>query len=418
MAKAPRPGHVKTRLARDTGAAEATRIYRALGEQLMESLAPLQARHDARVVACVSPAPSAWPPQADAYWPQGAGKLGTRMSRMVGRALSETPGEAVLVGCDVVGITAARVDAACAALRAGADAALAPTPDGGYGLLALKAPQEALFRGIPWGSAAVLRATRQAAQVAGLRLALLPAVRDVDTLQDLPGSLPQVSVLVPTLNEAPHLAACMASLRDQAPKAGAVEWIVCDGGSTDGTPDLARSLGARVVTTAAGRGVQLRAAAEKARGTWLLTLHADARCLPGTWDALAAYCERAPRPWGWCETAVQAGQGVPTWSRTFDSARARLFRLPYGDQGLFVLHRLYREVGGYAPLPLFEDVDLVRRLLRRSEPACTGGRLQVSTRGWKRRGWARTTLRNWSYLASYLTGVRKVDDLHAGYAGG
>ena len=207
-----------------------------------------------------------------------------------------------------------------------------------------------------------------------------------------------LSVVIPALNAAAHLPACIAALT------GADEILVVDGGSIDGTPDIAASLGARLVESSRGRGLQLAAGAAAARGDWLLFLHSDT-VLGAGWleaarrhvaerrDQAAVFAFRLDDP-AWQARLIEGGVAL----------RGRLLALPYGDQGLLMSRRLYEEVGGFRALPLMEDVDLIRRIgrkrLRTLNVSAT-----TSAERWRRDGWWRRSLRNLSCLALYGLGA-------------
>jgi rSAM/selenodomain-associated transferase 2 len=170
----------------------------------------------------------------------------------------------------------------------------------------------------------------------------------------------RISAVIPAWNEEAGIAAAVAAAR-----AVADEVIVADAGSPDGTAARARAAGATVVTAARGRGPQLQAGAAAARGEVLLFLHADALLAPG---ARGAILEALRDP------AVVGGNFrlvfVPRtrWARVFSLAndlRRRWLRIYYGDSGLFVRRGAFEALGGFRPLPLFEDYELVRRLERR-----------------------------------------------------
>ena len=224
-----------------------------------------------------------------------------------------------------------------------------------------------------------------------------------------------ISVVVPTLDAAGELATALASLLP-ATEAGLVrEVIVSDGGSADGTLAIADEAGCRVVTGSAGRGAQLSRGAAAARGAWLLFLHADTVLSDGWGRAAASQLARpgqagvfrlALKP----EEAGRSGASLPPRLVAGGAnVRARLFGLPYGDQGLLLAQSLYAQVGGYDPdLPLFEDVDLVRRLRR----ARGRGALRLlpayaitSPRRYERDGYARRVAANQMLLARYLAGA-------------
>lgn len=207
-----------------------------------------------------------------------------------------------------------------------------------------------------------------------------------------------LSVIIPTLNAAAELGACLERM------SAADEIIVVDGGSTDGTPAIARETGARLIVAAKGRGNQLRAGGEAARGDWLLFLHADT--LPGTsWRAaVQAHVESYPSHAGcfrfrlddtaWQARAIERGV----------AARVALLALPYGDQGLLISRALYERVGGHRPLSLMEDVDLVRRI-GRSRLRAMEEEAFTSSERWRRDGWLARSARNLACLAMWRMGV-------------
>jgi len=216
-----------------------------------------------------------------------------------------------------------------------------------------------------------------------------------------------LSIVIPALNEAARLPATLAALSTPAEGGGeALAILVSDGGSQDATADLAREAGAQIVTGAQGRGAQLAAGAAAARGDWLLFLHADTRLAPG-WRAAAAAFMADPA------NRQRAGYGRFCLDDPHPRARrlekrvawrCRRFGLPYGDQGLLIGRDFYRALGGYRPLPLFEDVDLVRRIGRRrlvplETDAATGAERFLQA------GYRRRSARNLALLSLYLMGA-------------
>ncbi|MFM8979579.1 MAG: TIGR04282 family arsenosugar biosynthesis glycosyltransferase [Planctomycetia bacterium] len=426
----PRAGRVKTRLARTEGAAEALRTYRALAGEVHATLREAARAGVLDLVLAVADeqpgdleAVAAWLPGARAAWPQGPGDLGARMERMLLRALAGGAPAVLLVGSDVRGLTAGRLGAALAAL-AGHDVLLGPTPDGGYGLLGLKAPAPTLLRGgLPWSTPAVAAVTRARAQAAGLRCAELAGLHDVDTAADLAGVRPTLSVLVPVLDEMPRLPGRLAPLLAQARALGdEVEVLVVDGGSQDGSLAAARALcaaapGARVLQAPRGRGTQLAAAAAQARGRWLWTVHADAALAPGLVARVLAFAQRGTHPWAVVRTRIDAPGPLLRVLGMLTDVRAWWLGLPYGDQGVLVKRSLYDRVGGYDAIPLLEDVALAARLRRRQRPArIAGPGLAVDARRWQRLGFWRVTAGNLGLLARFLLGRASPARLARSYA--
>jgi rSAM/selenodomain-associated transferase 2 len=174
-----------------------------------------------------------------------------------------------------------------------------------------------------------------------------------------PGGRCFLSAVIPAWREAETIGAAVAAAARVAD-----EVVVADGGSDDETAALAAGGGARVVVAPRGRGSQLAAGAEAARGTVLLFLHADARLPPEARSAIAAAL---------ADPAIAGGNfrlrfDPPTLAgRAFGLAnhlRRRWLGIYYGDSAIFVRRDVYHALGGYRPLPLFEDYDLARRLER------------------------------------------------------
>ncbi|MHC5009692.1 MAG: TIGR04283 family arsenosugar biosynthesis glycosyltransferase [Planctomycetota bacterium] len=404
FARAPVPGRVKSRLARTEGAAEAARIYRLLAEDVHDAVMGLQRRGEADVVLCAADeveTTAAWLHGTRHVWPQDGCDLGGRMRAAFDRAFASGAARVALLGTDLVGVTP---DTLCNAFRTldDADAALAPTPDGGYGLIALRRPAPTLFEDVPWGERRVAAVTRRRAKEAGLVLADLPPVRDVDVAADLEGALPLVSVLVPVLDEAERLGPMLEALLAQvASHAHEVDVWVVDGGSADGSARVAEAHGVHVIEAPRGRGRQLRAAAGAARGRWLWILHADSRLLPGTLDRVLAFARRRARPWAFLEMRIAAASRFRSIA-LMNRLRARLLRLPYGDQAVLLRRAVLDRVGGVPAVPLMEDVEIARRMRRYGPPAFLGDGIEVDARRWRRYGPWGATARNLWTLFRYL----------------
>ena len=213
----------------------------------------------------------------------------------------------------------------------------------------------------------------------------------------------RISVVIPTLNAAATLPDTLAALCSAAMLG---EVIVADGGSSDETAARAVAAGARVVVGPRGRGGQLAAGAAAASGNWLLFLHADCRLEPGWERAVDAFL-RAPAAEaraGYFDLALDDPAPAARRLERLVTWRCRFLALPYGDQGLLIARRLYDAVGGFAPLPLMEDVDLVRRLGRR-RLVRIGARCVASARRYRRDGFVRRPLRNLLCLLLYFIGV-------------
>lgn len=184
--KQPVPGAVKTRLAPALGAEAAAEVYRALVAGLLEATAPAGRDYE-RLLFYDPPSATeairAWLP-AGGLRRQAEGDLGQRMADAFARCFARGASRVAVIGSDVPGLRRQDVLEAFAALDA-RDLVLGPARDGGYYLLALRAPQPVLFEGVPWSTATVLDATKERARSAGLSVATLRTLGDVDTVEDL-----------------------------------------------------------------------------------------------------------------------------------------------------------------------------------------------------------------------------------------
>jgi rSAM/selenodomain-associated transferase 2 len=207
-----------------------------------------------------------------------------------------------------------------------------------------------------------------------------------------------ISVVIPALNAADWIGPCLVAVSE------ADERVVVDGGSIDGTPAIAVRNGARIVSAPRGRGGQLAAGAAAATGDWLLFLHADTLLAPGWRTAADRHIERQRGKAACFRFRLDAREWQARLVEAGVALRVRLLALPYGDQGLLISRRLYDEIGGYRPVPLMEDVDLVRRI--------GGPRLErlgvaalTSPERWRQDGWLRRSLRNLVCLVLYRSGM-------------
>lgn len=215
--------------------------------------------------------------------------------------------------------------------------------------------------------------------------------------------MPPLSVIVPVRDEAPVVAAALSRL---APlRARGCELIVVDGGSADGTAELAAPHADRLILAPPGRALQMNAGAALARAPVLLFLHADCE-LPVQADRLILDgLQRTGRGWGRFDVAIAGRHPLLPVFAWFMNRRSRLTGICTGDQGLFVRRDLFEACGGYAPIRLMEDIDLTRRLKRRGPPLALRQRIVASGRRWERRGALATMLLMWRLRLAYFAGA-------------
>ncbi|MCF8032780.1 MAG: TIGR04283 family arsenosugar biosynthesis glycosyltransferase [Desulfarculaceae bacterium] len=209
-----------------------------------------------------------------------------------------------------------------------------------------------------------------------------------------------ISVIIPALNEEKTIAATVAS----ALGASGAEVLVVDGGSRDATMQQAEAAGAKVMRASRGRASQMNAGAARARGDVLLFLHADTR-LPLGWQREVARILALPN--------VAAGAFAfrldhrPAGLRFIElsvAARCRWAGLPYGDQGLFLTHRVFQRAGGFPNLPIMEDCEMIRRLRALGRVALSPAPAVTSARRWQRRGALATTGLNFLVVGAFYLG--------------
>ena len=208
-----------------------------------------------------------------------------------------------------------------------------------------------------------------------------------------------ISAVIPTLEAARTLPATLAALGG-----GVAEIIIADAGSRDGTSEIGQSRGARVITAPRGRGSQLAAGIAAARHDWLLLLHADTRLSPGWEQAANTLIAEKPHTAGYFRFTLDSENPRARRLERQVAWRCRTLALPYGDQALLISRTLLAEVGGMRPLPLMEDVDLIRRLGRHRLTLLDAAALTSATR-WERDGWTRRSARNLLCLTLYFLGL-------------
>ena len=208
-----------------------------------------------------------------------------------------------------------------------------------------------------------------------------------------------VSIVVPVLADAE----AVARLLDQIDVNPRIDVVVVDGGNDPRVEELAGGRpGVSFVRTRPGRGLQMNAGADIARGEWLLFLHADST-LPAGWQA--AFDADTAAVGGWFRFALDDRAWQARIVERMVGWRVRWLRLPYGDQGLFVRRELFQRLRGFREWPMMEDVDFARRLIKAGPVLEVPLALLTSSRRWRRRGWFRQSARNVVLVGMYFAGV-------------
>lgn len=213
---------------------------------------------------------------------------------------------------------------------------------------------------------------------------------------------PLLSVIIPVRNEA---AALPLLLGDLAPlRAAGAQLIVVDGGSSDTTCELAAMQADQVLEASAGRARQMNAGAASATADYLWFVHADTRVSAESIQRLLATLAERP-VWGRFDVRLSGSGLALRVIGTMINLRSRLTGVATGDQAIFVARETFEALGGYAAIPLMEDLELSGRLKQRARPRCLRPALSTSSRRWEHNGIWRTVLLMWRLRLAYYCGA-------------
>lgn len=417
----PETGTTKTRLIPLLGAKAAADLHRKMTEHTLVKLKRHSTLNALTIEICYDGGSEHlmknWlGPDLD-YQPQGIGHLGLRMKRAFENAFGSGADAAVLIGTDIPDITGTVIQAAFDTLEQ-KNMVIGPAKDGGYYLIGLQrgslsSAREKLFSGISWGRRDVLDKTLDIAKGLGLSFSLVDELEDVDQPEDLPiwkrsqllnhhDFIPgNISVIIPALNEAENIGEALLSIGHE----NNIQVIVADGGSQDNTVSIAESLGAKVINVLPPRSRQMNEGAAEAVGDVLIFLHADTR-LPKNFDRLVLGSLAQP---GIAAGAFELRIDDPTPGlRLIERVanwRSRCLRTPYGDQGIFMLKRVFHSAGGFSDFPIMEDFELIRRLRKKGKIITLPAPVLTSSRRWQNFGILKTTLINQLIVIAYYMGI-------------
>jgi rSAM/selenodomain-associated transferase 2 len=210
---------------------------------------------------------------------------------------------------------------------------------------------------------------------------------------------PTLAVILPILNEEAGIAAALAALQPLD-----AEIVAVDGGSSDKTVTLASPLCDRLVRAARGRARQMNAGAAVAHGDILLFLHADT-VLPAQADRLVGAATAGGAHWGRFDVRITGNSAWFPIIAALMNLRSRLTGIATGDQAIFVSRTAFAQVGGFADIPLMEDIVLSQRLKRLGRPACLRQKVTTAGRRWEKHGVLRTVFTMWWLRLRFFLGA-------------
>jgi len=213
---------------------------------------------------------------------------------------------------------------------------------------------------------------------------------------------PALCIILPVLDEAPTLAARLQAL--QALRERGARVVVVDGGSADDTLTIARAHADLALLAPRGRAAQMNTGAAACPAEVLLFLHADTE-LPQDADALVRHAMLGVHAWGRFDVRIASPRPLLRLVAGMMNIRSRWTGIATGDQAMFVRHELFRSVGGFAELPLMEDIAMSRALNLYGRPACLRACVTTSARRWEHHGVWRTILLMWRLRAAYFFGA-------------
>lgn len=211
----------------------------------------------------------------------------------------------------------------------------------------------------------------------------------------------KISIVVPVLNEVETVAASLLPL--QPLRSEAVQIVVVDGGSTDGTAQRCVPYADVVLFAQQGRAQQMNAGAALATGEALLFLHADT-LLPAEALTLVRSALVKHR-WGFFPVRITGRLRALPVVAAMMNARSRLSGIGTGDQAIFVKTHDFKAIGGFPNQRLMEDVELCKRLRRFGTPAIAMEPVVTSGRRWEKCGLANTIVLMWQLRWAYWRGA-------------
>jgi rSAM/selenodomain-associated transferase 2 len=200
----------------------------------------------------------------------------------------------------------------------------------------------------------------------------------------------KVSIIVPTFNEAQGLNETLTQIQQLFP----YELVVSDGGSHDGTLEIAEEFTEHVVKGSTGRALQMNAGARVANGDIFLFLHADSRIEPASYEKMLHSLRSSEKIGGAFSLYIDSNKWSLRLITWLANLRSKYFGMAYGDQAFFVKNSTFQQMNGFAELPICEDIEFFKRLRKFGPVILLKEKAFTSSRRWLKEGVWFTTLRN------------------------
>jgi len=214
--------------------------------------------------------------------------------------------------------------------------------------------------------------------------------------------LPKISIIIPTINEANNLPLLLSDLSTMH-KEG--ETIIVDGGSEDKTIEIANIYGAKVfITKERNRGLQFDIGAKNSKGEWLVFLHADTRLTHDWFKKINLLLNGNTNSIYYFEFKINHKRIIYRVLEILVNFRSKIFKQPYGDQGLIIHRTTYFKNNGFRKIPLMEDVDFLRRLNKKKDLKQLNLPIFISSRKWEKTNIFLQAIKNWQFRRRWLRG--------------